>query len=132
MSAINPLEHDEQKCLIKWADIWKVPGTSIVIGDYLFSIPNGGQRHKATAVKLKAEGARAGIPDLMLALPIHGHPGMFLEMKRRKGSSTSPEQKQKIELLRGAGYIVKICRGWDCARNEIISYVMNQKQEEKA
>jgi hypothetical protein len=34
----------------------------------MFAIPNGGLRHKAEANKLKSEGVKAGVPDIMLPI----------------------------------------------------------------
>lgn len=37
---------------------------------WLHAIPNGGDRHGATAGKMKAEGAKAGVWDMFLPVPI--------------------------------------------------------------
>lgn len=38
--------------------------------EWLFAIPNGGERHAAVANKMKVEGAKAGVYDLFLPCPI--------------------------------------------------------------
>lgn len=48
-----------------------------------FAVPNGGKRHVITAVKLKAEGVRPGVPDLCFILPGGRFAG--LELKSEKG-----------------------------------------------
>ena len=58
-------EHHEQCALfawlrLQWPDLDRVS----------FAIPNGGHRHKAVAGKLKAEGVKAGVPDIFIAYPI--------------------------------------------------------------
>lgn len=58
---------------------------------YWFAIPNGGFRHIRVATALKAEGVRAGTPDLCFLLP-EGRVA-WLEMKAAKGH-LSPDQKQ--------------------------------------
>lgn len=35
----------------------------------LFAIPDGGRRDAVTGAHLKAEGVRAGVPDMFLAVP---------------------------------------------------------------
>jgi hypothetical protein len=49
--------------------------------------------------------------------------GLFLELKRRKGGVTSPEQRDWIARLGAAGYDVRVCRGWDEARRAIEDYL---------
>src|SRR5262245_64718583 len=47
-----------------------------------FAIPNGGARDVITAGRLKAEGVRAGVPDVCLPVARAGYHGLFLEVKR--------------------------------------------------
>src|SRR6266508_261574 len=81
-------EEQEQKALMKWASYQK-------FYPYLFAIPNGGYRHKGTAIRLKAQDVKADVSDLILALPSNGKAGLFLEMKRRnrKGRLTKEQEK---------------------------------------
>ncbi len=111
-------EHHEQKALIRWADLQGAPINKI------YAIPNGGHRHKAVAAKLKAEGVRAGIPDLCLPVARHGYHALYIEMKAAKGTPTK-SQLEKIEMLREEGNLCVICWGWNAARETIESY-MNQ------
>lgn len=53
--------------------------------------PNGGSRNMREAVKLKAMGTRAGVPDIALVFP--GGNAAFIELKTSKGR-LSPEQKK--------------------------------------
>jgi hypothetical protein len=46
-----------------------------------FAIPNGGQRHKAVAAKLKAEGVSPGYPDIALDWPSRDYHGFVLSSK---------------------------------------------------
>lgn len=57
----------------------------------IFAIPNGGKRSKATAGKLKAEGVRAGVPDLFLPIARGRWHGLFIELKV-EGRKRSREQ----------------------------------------
>ena len=115
---ITPTEHEEQCALFEWAELW-LPMVSAL----LFAIPVGGHRHIAVADKLKAEGVKAGVPDIFFALPRNGEHGLFIEMKRVKGGSVRPEQKAMINRLRAAGYQVEICKGFDAARNVLTQYM---------
>ena len=118
MININPTEHEEQCALFEWADCC-LPKVSAL----LFAIPMGGHRHIAVAAKLKAEGVKAGVPDIFFALPRNGKHGLFIEMKRIKGGSVRREQKAMIDRLQAAGYQVEICKGFDAARNVLVNYM---------
>ena len=65
----------------------------------VFAIPNGGRRNVVTAMKLQAEGVRAGVPDLFVpALRL------WLETKKPKKGRLSKPQVAWRDYLRAAGY----------------------------
>lgn len=116
-----PSEHDEQVMLIQTCETLyaRLPELRL-----LFAIPNGGQRSKAVAGKLKAEGVRAGVPDLFLPVARRGHHGMFIEMKRADGSNhATPEQAAWLSCLRAQGYHCVVAYGATQAIEEILSYL---------
>lgn len=117
------LEHHEQVGLMQWADalLGKWPELRL-----LAAIPNGGQRHKAVAAKLKAEGVRAGFPDLILPVARGGFHGLFIEMKAGKNKPTA-EQIGWHDALRAEGYLVVVCYSWNEAAGEIERYLRLQK-----
>jgi len=117
-------EHDEQVSLMKWCSLsyGKFPQLKAI-----FAIPNGGHRHITVASKMKAEGVKSGVPDLMLPFPSNGYNGLFIEMKRRKGGKLSDHQKEWRNMLYGYGYLVRVCEGWEVARNELIEYLTPSK-----
>lgn len=124
MDKARPTEHLIQKTVVAWFDraFPKYRGR-------LFSIPNGAHLAGNTGYrvrqinKLKAEGLRAGVPDLMLPVVTQRHAGLFIEMKREKGSRTSQAQKEWIKYLSGAGYKALICKGTDEAIEAIKGYL---------
>lgn len=71
--------------------------------------PNGGKRHMKTAVEMKALGVSPGFPDLIV-FPADDAP-IAIEMKRVKGSTTSPEQKEWLSFLNGQGWRVCVAFG---------------------
>ncbi len=121
-----------QRQLIKWwranCHLFNVPEC------LLFSIPNGGHRTAVTASIMKAEGARKGAPDLVLAARTYdrtppgtcghkaGAAGLFLELKRPAGI-VSPEQLAFHEALRAQGYEVWIVRQLGTAIDIITNYL---------
>lgn len=89
----------------------------------LFAIPMGGLRHKVTAARLKATGAKRGVPDLFLPVPCYGFPGLFVELKKDTTEGTSPDQdKWKSDLIE-QGYGVAVAYGWEHARDIIVTYL---------
>lgn len=49
-----------------------------------------------------------GIPDLLIPYPTRLHHGLFIELKCGK-NKLSPEQKEVITRLMGAGYECRVC-----------------------
>jgi len=75
-----------------------------------FAVPNQGRRGKANASRMKAEGLRAGVADLVFILP--GGRAAFIEMKSRLGRLSPSQQtfKREVEALQ-CPYVV--CRSFD-------------------
>jgi hypothetical protein len=117
---MKELEHQEQCALIRWA---KAQSAAMPELKLLFSIPNGGARHIRVATKLKAEGQRAGVPDLFLPAARGDYHGLFIEMKKQKGGTVSENQKQWHSDLIAQNYRVAVCHGWDMARETILEYL---------
>lgn len=116
-----PTEHEEQVRVVSWCGIQAQRGMPEL--ERIFAIANGGARAKATAGKLKAEGVKPGVPDLMLPVPKGIYAGMFIEMKRRKGGTVSAEQKDWTSFLGSMGYKCVVCRGADEAKAAILDYM---------
>ena len=105
-----PLEHDEQKAVVDWCRDYarlRWPGLCLPNGDFaIYAVPNGGDRNKIVAKRLKDEGVNSGVPDLHV-------PGLrlWIEMKRIKGSVTSDKQKDWHAYLRNIGDTVVVAKG---------------------
>lgn len=97
------LEHKEQVAVIQW---WHLAHKQFRLPEFaLFAIPNGGHRHMLTAVRLKAEGVRSGIPDLFLAfakLDERGNlfGGLFIEMKSKEGTESTAQGDVRTYLTK--------------------------------
>ena len=133
--SLIPSEHQEQVAVMQWADSMqhKLPEVRL-----LFAIPNGGVRPKfklfkkdgivtfsPEAAKLKAEGVKAGVPDLFLPVARQEWHGLFIELKRIKNASLSLEQDEWIGKLTAQCYAVAVCRGSEDAINAISGYLMH-------
>lgn len=127
MSRKRDIEHQEQKALFRWADY---QSHAIPPLELLFAIPNGGDRNAVVAAKLKAEGVRAGVPDVCLPVARNGHNALYIELKRPadpfrkiRAGAVRAEQQQWIARLREAGNHVVVAYGWDQARQAILDYL---------
>lgn len=112
-------EDDEQKAVVLWArmSVGRYPELA-----FLFHIPNGGKRDVREAAKFKGMGVLAGVPDLCLPVPRGGAHGLFIEMKSATGTTTD-KQERIIAFLRGQGYTVAVCKGFNAARAAITEYM---------
>lgn len=79
----------------------------------IYHVPNGGHRHKAVAAKLKGQGVKAGVPDLVLPMARGGHFGLYIEFKAMPpfDAAVSASQDAYIQALIAQGYLALVCRG---------------------
>lgn len=126
-------EHSHQVALFMWValeGVRQVPELTL-----LFAIPNGGARNIKVAVKLKAEGVKAGVPDLFLPVARGGWHGLFVEMKapsqkpKKSGKGgVSEEQRTFGEKVQAQGYGWCVCYGWEEARDILLAYCGHNKE----
>jgi hypothetical protein len=126
VDAIKRSEHDEQVALFQMAALHEARIPELRC---LFAIPNGGHRHKAVAAKLKAEGVKAGVPDVCLPVPgdwsfYDGYKShaLYIEMKVGKNKPTE-KQTAWIKELRTANNRVEVCYSADEAWKVITDYL---------
>ena len=116
----GPSEHQLQAAVIQW---WRLAHTHYSVPEFvLFAIPNGGARDAITGSRLKAEGVRRGIPDLMLAVPRVPLHGLYIEMKL-PGNKLTGEQLLFREFVERNGYAHKTCYSSEEAIDAIKGYL---------
>ena len=115
-----PSEHVEQVRLFQWARLAAATHPELRL---LYAIPNGGARHPVVAAKLKAEGVKRGVPDICLPVARGKWHGLYIELKRQRGTRPSDDQIMWIASLSNAGYRAVWCRGWEAARAVIENYL---------
>lgn len=126
-----PYESDEQMAFVQWLRIKDIPHAHVPneIGGSLSAM-------KARAVKMKKMGTSKGFPDLLVFVPVCGVDGHIdsyqmcaIEMKRRKGSKVSEEQKEWLEVLQASGAMCAVCKGADEAI-QFVETIMKEIQYE--
>lgn len=91
----------------------------------LFSVPNGGRRDATTGAKLKAEGALAGVSDLLLMVTNKDYGALCIEMKTSKGKQ-SEAQKMWEEHITQDRYKYIVCRSLDEFMSAVNEYLANR------
>jgi hypothetical protein len=93
-------------------------------------VPNEGKRSKAAGGRLKAQGMKRGVPDVLVferweagfargmgcTLDRYSGHGIAIELKVGKRKPT-PEQEQWMEALRERGWMVAVCRSLEEVRD---------------
>lgn len=92
----------------------------------IYHVPNGGHRVKAVAAKLKGQGVKAGVPDLVLPMARGGYFGLYIEFKARPpfDAPLSPSQDAFLQALLSQGYLAIVCRGSIDAVEAIRAYLL--------
>jgi len=116
-------EHDEQATLFAIASYR--PELR-----WMFAIPNGGYRTKATAGKMAAEGVKAGIWDVFVPIPSNGYHGLFIEMKFGRNKLTELQQ-EFFDYATQQGYCCKVAYSAEEAIEIIDEYLGSEVNDEK-
>ena len=119
-------EHHEQKALFIWARLQRKKFPEL---DAMYAIPNGGDRNRIVGAKLKAEGVKAGVPDICLPVSRRGYNALYIEMKAPADASgkgkgrVRKNQLEWLERLRSHGNLAVVCLGFDEANQQIVWYL---------
>jgi len=73
-----------------------------------YHIPNGGSRSRVEGARFKAQGVRAGVPDVHLPVPRGGYASLYIEFKR-PGGRLRATQRHWCDRLTTAGNKVEVC-----------------------
>ena len=117
-------EAGAQAAIFSWCDINRETYPELKL---LHHIPNGGKRDKATAIKLKQQGVKAGVPDLMLPVARAGYHGLYIELKKSDHTNKpTAKQKEWLKALSEQGYYTAVCYGCDEAVEELKKYLESE------
>lgn len=118
--AASGTEHGHQSALFCWASL-AITQRAYPQLKWMHAIPNGGQRNAATAGRLKAEGVKKGVWDVLWPYKCGGYSGLYIEMKVRPNK---PDDRQ-LEFgawVSSQGFYTVVCYSWLEARDAIIAY----------
>ena len=111
-------EHNEQVALFQ---ILSLHEARYPLLKWVFAIPNGGKRHPAVAVKMKAEGVKAGAWDIFVPVPIDDKCGLWIEMKY--GANKLTENQEAFREGVGEAYTWAVCYSAEEAAHAIGEYL---------
>ena len=110
-------EHKLQVAICKWLDYTQ--------DFYYYAIPNGGLRHRLVAIKLKMEGAKAGVADMFWMVSNERWKGLFVEVKIEKGKQ-SPNQKEFESIAIKHGYYYAVVRSINDCESILRRFRLNE------
>jgi hypothetical protein len=121
MSATNRKrsEATEQVRVVNWSKAYSIKYPELKL---LFHVPNGGSRNRIEAQNLKAQGVKAGVPDLCLPVPHGSYHGLYIELKYSKNKTTEL-QEWWLAQLAAQDYKTAVCYGADEAMDTIAHYL---------
>ena len=112
-------ESQEQQALFQWSKLMQAQYPELSL---LHAIGNGGKRNLIEAVRMKREGVKAGVSDIMLPVARNGYHGLYIELKVGRGK-TSDSQVWWIAETTKQGYYSTVCYGWLEAKEVIEKYL---------
>ncbi len=120
MNQIKTTEHNEQATFID-AVLWQYRNDPSFLRPLFFSVPNGaflGGRSALQYAKLKKEGFRNGVSDILYLQPRGMYSYFSLEMKtqerkRERGGGLSEDQRGFLQAVTDAGGLSAVCYGAD-------------------
>ncbi len=117
-TAPNPVEDKVAEAVapvLDWFDLvwWHTPNE----GTRAKRVSKAGKRWSPEANRLRRQGVKAGVPDIVIATPPpaavgRSVRGVAIELKREEGSVLEQEQADMLAHLRSCGWLVFVCCGY--------------------
>jgi hypothetical protein len=112
-------EHQLQVLVFRWAALAMRAYPDL---RWMFAVPNAGKRTPQQGRWMKAEGLRAGVPDVWLPVPRGGAPGLVIEHKIGRKQLTDEQAQWAVGLDR-LGWRVVVSRSFEDSRLAIVNYL---------
>lgn len=118
-------EHGHQSALFCWAKQNEHLYPQL---KWLFAVPNGFYSDSGQKAKMKAEGLKDGVPDVLF--PVYSpwrigsyrYNGLAIEMKVKK-NKTNEKQDAWIDHFKAVNWFCTVCYSWEEARDTILAYL---------
>lgn len=94
---MNQTEHQIQSAFFSWVRI-AMKQTPVL--ELMFAVPNAAKRSYKIAAMLKAEGLRAGVPDVIFPVARSGFNGLAIEFKTTIGKLSAEQAYYTKELVK--------------------------------
>lgn len=105
------------------AEIQKTVASYLDWHRYLWFHPvNEGKRSVQLSSMMKAQGMKAGVPDVCILEPRNGYHGLFIELKV-EGNRPTEKQLEWIKRLSERGYATAVCWSADDAIKVVEEYM---------
>lgn len=121
-------EHAQQVAFFAWCAIQSKTDPRF---KWVHAIPNGGERNKIVASRMKSEGVRSGVADVFLPIPCGQWHGLYIEFKKpglenHKNGGLKPEQLvfRDFALSQNFGYFVAY--SWLQAKETVLNYLSHK------
>ena len=112
-------ESVEQQALFRWAAFAAGKHPELRL---LYHVPNEGKRSALQGARMRAEGLRAGVPDICLPVQRGGYSALYIELKAGRNKPTD-DQLAWLAALDAAGNKTAVCWGWQAARKAVMEYL---------
>lgn len=109
---MKPSESAIQTAFFQWVDLMVNIDDRFAL---IAAVPNGGHRHIVTAMRLRREGVRPGIPDVLNFYKSKNHTGLAIEFKAGRNKE-SYAQIEWMERLKSQGWLCVISRSFEDAQ----------------
>ena len=116
---MKSVEHDEQAALFRWAEMMKRKYPEL---ELMYAVPNAARRSPRQGAWMKAEGMKAGVPDVHLPVAAGGYIGLWIELKAGRNKPTDAQARWH-EALRALSHKVCVCYSAQAAWEEITRYL---------
>lgn len=121
---MNHKEDQEQTAFFDWVALQRLDNKPL--SDVCWATPNGGRRRLLEAKRMKRQGVKAGVFDIILAVACGGYHGLFIEMKV-DDNTMSAEQHNFKRAVSSEGYLCVTCYSAEDAIEEVKLYLAGAK-----
>ena len=128
MPTLERSEYEDQVAVFEWAALneYRWPCLALLFGSLM-----GAKLPPKYLNKYIKAGMKKGKPDIHLPVPIGGHCGLWIELKRKGERLPTGEQHKMLINLEAVGNAVYACRGSQAAINVLVDYLTGKIRRSK-